>query len=39
MVHSSTGRVEDLDRVREVIMVMVMVTHLAPVIHGDSDTR
>ena len=48
MLHSSAGRMEDLNRDmmmtwdRNIVMMMVtmriVMTHLAPVIHGDSDT-
>ena len=43
VLHSSAGRMEDLDKeiVRDMVTMMMMMmvkTHLAPVIHGDSDT-
>ena len=42
VLHSSAGRMKDLDRdmVSEMVtmMMMMVMTHLAPVIHGDSDT-
>lgn len=40
VLHSSAGRMKDLDRdmVSEMVTMMVVMTHLAPVIHGDSDT-
>ena len=40
VLHSSAGRMKDLDRdmVSQMVTLMVVMTHLAPVIHGDSDT-
>ena len=42
VLHSSAGRMEDLDkdmvRERVTMMMMMVMTHLTPVIHGDSDT-
>ena len=40
MLHSSAGRMEDLNRNMVMMMVTmrIVMTHLAPVIHGDSDT-
>ena len=41
VLHSSAGRMEDLNRDMIMMMVVTMrmvMTNLAPVIHGDSDT-
>ena len=41
VLHSSAGRMEDLNRDMIMMMVVTMrmvMSHLAPVIHGDSDT-
>lgn len=38
VLDSSAGRVEDLNRDMMMVTMRRVMTHLAPVIHGDSDT-
>ena len=38
MLDSSAGRMKDLNRDMMMVTMRIVMTHLAPVIHGDSDT-